>query len=109
MLTEAVANFIIKDMLPVSTVDGEGFVSLMEVAEPRYSVPCRRTIMNLIDQKFLLMKQQMKSKLRNLSYLSLTTDMWTSQPGDGYISSTTQYVTAEFAPQPYYIPITRYT
>ena len=38
----------------------------------------------------------MKSKLRNLSYLSLTTDMWTSRPGDGYISLTTHYVTAEF-------------
>ena len=33
-------------MRPVSTVDGEGFVSLMEVVEPCYSVPCRRTIMN---------------------------------------------------------------
>ena len=44
-------------MRPVSTVDGEGFVSLMEVAKPHYSVPCRRAIMNLIDQKFLLMKQ----------------------------------------------------
>ena len=57
VLTEAVANFIITDMCPVSTVDGEGFVSLMEVAEPHYGVLCRRTIMNLINQKFLLMKQ----------------------------------------------------
>ena len=39
VLTEGVANFIIKDMSPVSTVDGEGFVSLMEVAKPLYSFP----------------------------------------------------------------------
>ena len=29
-------------------MDGCGFLNLMEIAEPRYTVPCRKTIMNLI-------------------------------------------------------------
>ena len=39
MLTESVAEFIVRDLRPVSTVDGDGFLNLMEVAEPRYVVP----------------------------------------------------------------------
>ena len=31
MLTEAVTDFIAKDMRPVSTVDGEGFLNLLQL------------------------------------------------------------------------------
>ena len=51
MLTEAVADFILKDMRPVSAVDVQGFLNLMHVAKPRYTVPSRKTVMDLIDQK----------------------------------------------------------
>ena len=37
MLTEVVAGFISKDMRLISVIDGEGFLNLMHVAEPRYS------------------------------------------------------------------------
>ena len=39
-LTESIAEFITRDLRPVSIVDGDGFLNLMEVAEPRYVVPC---------------------------------------------------------------------
>ena len=57
MLTEAVADFISKYMRPVSTVDGQGFLNLMRVAEPRYTVPCRKTVMGLIYQKYHVLKE----------------------------------------------------
>ena len=63
IITEAVTDFIVKDVRPVSTVDGEGFTNLMQVAEPRYTVPCNKTNMGLIHQKFLLLKNHMKSQL----------------------------------------------
>ena len=96
LLTEAITDFIVKDMRPISTVDGEGFVNLMGIAEPHYNVPCRKTIMSFIDQRFLLTKTHIKSQLEKQSYLSLTTDMWTSRSGDGYISLTAHYITADF-------------
>ena len=96
LLTEAITDFIVKDMRPISTVDGEGFVNLMGIAEPCYNVPCRKTIMSFIDQRFLFMKTHIKSQLEKQSYLSLTTDMWTSRSGDGYISLTAHYITADF-------------
>ena len=39
-LTNAVVEFVARDLRPVSVVDGCGFLNLMEVAEPRYTVPC---------------------------------------------------------------------
>ena len=55
-LTNAVVEFVARDLRPVSIVDGCGFLNLMEVAEPRYTVPCQRTIMNLIDRKYCELK-----------------------------------------------------
>ena len=54
IITEGVTDFIMKDMHPVSTADGEGFLNLMQIAEPRYSVPCRKTIMSFIDKKIFI-------------------------------------------------------
>ena len=52
VLTEAVASFITRDMRPVNVVDGVGFLKLMQMAEPRYVVPCRKTVMKVIDQQY---------------------------------------------------------
>ena len=93
VLTDAVTDFIVRDMRPINVVDGEGFVNLMQVAEPRYTVPCRKTIMGLIDQKFLSMKLHTKAQLGKQSYLSLTTDMWTSRSGHAL---TAHYINTDF-------------
>ena len=39
-LTDAVADFIARDLRPISVVDGNGFLQLMQTAEPRFVVPC---------------------------------------------------------------------
>ena len=96
ILTAAIANFISKDMRPISVVDGQGFLNLMHVAEPRYTVPCRKTIMALIDQKYQVLKEQIGNQVAQQSCLSLTTDMWTSRTGDRYISLTAHYITDDF-------------
>jgi len=38
-LTTAIAEFIARDLRPISVVDGTGFLNLMQIAEPRYVVP----------------------------------------------------------------------
>ena len=95
-LTNAVAEFISRDLRPVSVVDGAGFLSLMDVAEPHFIVPCRRTVMNYIDQKYCKLKLSVRRSLRGQQCVTLTTDMWTSRAGDGYFSLTVHYVTEKF-------------
>ena len=96
MLTEAIASFITRDMRPVNVVDGTGFLKLMQVAEPRYVVPCRKTIMKAIDQQYLSLRHNVHAELAQQKSLSLTTDMWTSKRGDGYISLTCHFLTSDF-------------
>ena len=53
MLTKVVADFISKDMRPVNVVDGQDFLNLMHIVEPRYTVPCRNTVMGLINYGYV--------------------------------------------------------
>ena len=96
MLTDAFADFISKDMRPVSVVDWEGFLNLIHVAEPRYTVPCRKTVMGLIDQKYHVLKERIGNRVEQLSILLLTTDIWTSRAGGGCISLTAHCITDDF-------------
>jgi len=53
VLTEVVTDFIVRDMCPINTEDGEGFVNLMQVSEPCCTVPCKKITKGLVDQKFI--------------------------------------------------------
>ena len=57
-LTSTVVDFVVRNLRPVNVVDSVGFLHLMEVAEPRYSVPCRRTVN--IDKRCLAVKARMQ-------------------------------------------------
>ena len=52
-LTAAVVQFIVRDLKPICIVDSDGFLNLMNVAEPRYAGLCRRKVSNYLDQKYL--------------------------------------------------------
>ena len=95
-LTEFVAEFIVRDLRPVSTVDGDGFLNLMEVAEPRYVVPCCHTMDAVIEKMYCRTKQIVCQEMDGVSYLGMTTDMWTSRSGDGYISMTVHFIDNQF-------------
>ncbi|XP_052267568.1 E3 SUMO-protein ligase ZBED1-like [Dreissena polymorpha] len=43
-ITQAIANMIVSDYVPLSIVEGEGFKNLMSIVAPDYTVPCRKTI-----------------------------------------------------------------
>jgi len=87
-LTTAVAEFIARDLRPISFVDGTGFLNLMQIAEPWYIVPCHATITARIQSMYAGCKEKLLAVLAAQSHVSLTTDMWTSRAGDGYISLT---------------------
>ena len=95
-LTDALLEFVARDLRPVSVVDGRGFLNLMEKTEPRYTVPCRRTIMNAIDRKYCELKRSVRGLLSGQRSVTLTTDIWTSRAGDGYFSLTAHYITDQF-------------
>ena len=92
-----VARWIIKDLQPLSAVEGEGFVELMGYADPRYKVPVTKTLHdNEILPLYQLSKRTIKDKLFNNSErVCFTTDGWSSLAQDRYISLTCHYVDKE--------------
>ena len=96
MLSDAIVEFIARDMRPVSVVDGIGFLNLMHVAEPRYTTPCRKTTMELIGRKYTDLKREIRGYIAQQDWMSLTTDLWTSKAGDAYISLTAHFVCRNF-------------
>ena len=74
-LTAAVVQFIVRDLKPIRIVDSDGFLHLMNVAEPRYVVPCRQTVSNYLDKKYFTVKSIVQQELKKVDHLGLTTDM----------------------------------
>ena len=55
-LTSAIVDFVVHDLRTVNVFDSVGFLHLMEVAQPRYTVPCRRTVNSYINKRYLAVK-----------------------------------------------------
>ena len=68
----------------------------MHIADPRYVVPCRKTMMGILGQKYSQLKHIVHGEIAQQNCLSLTTDMWTSKTGAGYISVTSHFLTSDF-------------
>ena len=56
-LTNRIAEFIVRDMRPVLTVDGSGFQNLLGLVEPNYSIPSHTHISSVIRRMYLNVKE----------------------------------------------------
>lgn len=60
---------------------------------PLYKVPSRNTIKTYIDDKYKFVESIFRSELKNISYFSLTTDIWTdSQQMKSFLGITIHYI-----------------
>jgi len=60
LITKAIADFISQDMRPISIIESSGFRGLIELLEPGYILPTRRT---LSEQTILKQYEGLKLKL----------------------------------------------
>ncbi|KAF0705456.1 Uncharacterized protein FWK35_00037425, partial [Aphis craccivora] len=96
MITESLVRYIAKDMLPLSSVDGIGFLEFMRTVSPNYEVPCRNTIKRRMLGLYLTEKNRVASGLNGIDFIALTTDCWTSRSNESYISITAHGITNEW-------------
>ena len=85
---------IILDIRPIRIVECPGFRDMVSVLEPGYVMPSRRTVKSMIFHLY----EESKSKIINLlvttsTFVSLTTDIWTSLANDAYISLSAHWIT----------------
>lgn len=89
----ACARMIVRDELPFSHVEGEGFIKFMKIASPKFDPPSRRTISKDIWDIYQMEKEKIREFLaRNNMRVSLTTDTWTSVQNINYLVLTAHFI-----------------
>jgi len=82
-LTEAITDLVADSMLPLQLVDTQGFKKFMNIVEPRYVVPCRRTISRRLLSSVDNIKQQCRTELEEVkaagNAIHFTMDLWSSR------------------------------
>ncbi|XP_066596475.1 E3 SUMO-protein ligase ZBED1-like [Prorops nasuta] len=92
-ITNKLLFMIAKNNLPYNTVEKEWFKLFMQTILPLYKIPTRKTITQLLDEKYEVLSNMIKSQLKQLSQLSLTTDIWTEPLNTkSYLGLTGHYI-----------------
>ncbi|CAH1106738.1 unnamed protein product [Psylliodes chrysocephalus] len=92
IVTQLIAKMICIDLLPISCVENRGFKNLISYLAPTYKVPVAKTIQLRIDAIYEIEKQNLLKELRDIPYMALTTDCWSSRATESYITLTCHYI-----------------
>jgi len=72
-----------KDIRPYSVVENYGFHYMLNVLEPRYSIPSRKRMSEeIIPKLYIEVKQKITRSLKTADRVALTCDGWTSRHQD---------------------------
>ncbi|XP_059210868.1 E3 SUMO-protein ligase ZBED1-like [Centropristis striata] len=91
-ITDCICRMIQTDMLPISVVDGKGFQAVINLLEPAYHIPSRRTITRLIETQYGERKQELLTELATADRVAITTDCWTALTAESYMTITCHYI-----------------
>ncbi|XP_065317422.1 uncharacterized protein LOC135925831 [Gordionus sp. m RMFG-2023] len=74
---KVIMNFIIDTVQPLSLVDNDSFIKMINTFSPRTKIFCRQTLMARILESFKEMKESLILNLSDVSYVCTTADCWT--------------------------------
>lgn len=83
---------IVKDILPVSVVCGEGLQELLRYIERNYDIPSRATITHRIETCLEERNKSLKTQLSCTKFEALTTACWTALTAERYTAVTRHYI-----------------
>ncbi len=79
-ITRAVSFFLAKDMIPLSTVERDGFRKLVKVLDSRYELPGRKYFSKTaLPQLYEDCRGKLENNLRKVRYFATTSDLWSSR------------------------------
>jgi len=92
-MDKSLIEMIVNDYQPLSLVVNTGFLEYTKKLQPLYKLSCRKTLTTkLIPDEYNKIVATLKSMLENISDLSITTDMWTSDTNRVYITVTSHVI-----------------
>ena len=88
---------IVLDLQPPSIVEDRGFQQLLKIMDHRYIPPCRRSIMrDHIPMLYESAKLGLRDLLKEATYCSITTDIWTSLTTMSFMTVTCHFLTEKW-------------
>ena len=92
-ITSYLSEWIIKDLIPLSTLDRPPFVNFVHALKPRYQKPCRKTFTSVIlPQLYAETKGSLLTELSKYQSFGITTDGWTSMATQSFMAVTVHFI-----------------
>ena len=79
-------------MRPFAVVDGDGFRGMLTAFNPEYKIKSRNTYHSMANRVYKDTLTKLKVIMAGVSNLSITTDMWSSNAQESYISITAHWL-----------------
>lgn len=76
----------------VCRVENSGSQEYSKALNADYQLPNRKQLALMVDGKYKLVYESLKKELGDVSYLALTSDVWTSDSNKSFISLTVHYI-----------------
>lgn len=106
---EQLAKMIVKQYCPFTIVESEDFKKFVQTVNPGYSLPSRKTISSrLIPELYEKCVEDVREHLRNVRYITITTNGWTLVNNECYISITAHFIDDECKYQSYLLDCFKY-
>ncbi|CAF1541740.1 unnamed protein product [Adineta ricciae] len=92
-LTRLAANLIISILLPLSLVENPQLQLVFQEAEPSYILSKRKSFIgNVLNQMYDETRNRVQNELNCATSVCLTTDIWTPQSNEAYMTVTVHFV-----------------
>ena len=93
-ITQALGEFIVDGLQPISLVEKPAMKRLFEVVEPRYTIPSKKTLKaNVLDKMQAELSKEIFKEISETEDVALTHDSWTSLANNNYETATVHYIT----------------
>ena len=73
-----------------------GFINLLSTLEPSYQVPSRKHVMKVLRTLYEAEKEKLLEELRQVEYVALTGDFWTSVATESYLGLTAHFISSDW-------------
>jgi hypothetical protein len=92
-ITNSLIDFIATDLQPFSIVENTEFKLFVNKLNPQFILPCRQTLKEKFVKNYDTKRNDLIGEISQInSKISLTTDIWTSDPKDCYLGITIHYI-----------------
>ena len=95
-ITNLMAEMLVLDLRPATTVKGVGFRRLINYLEPNYRVPSAMHMAKCVTEKYEAAKSALTEMLKEPTHIALSTDIWTSIATQAYITVTAHFISPDW-------------